>query len=240
MARTALVGLTTYQSEVPWGSRRRPVSFTPAPYYDLVAEAGGQPLLLPSGAAVDRTDAAADAVISALDALVVIGGIDVDPEAYGADRHERTGTTSELRDRSELALVRAALRADLPVLAICRGHQVLNVARGGTLTQHVPDLLGHDQHQPGWGEYSTLEVETVPGSRTAAIFGERPTVHCSHHQVLDRLGDGLVVTATSIEPPGVASIIEAVELPEARFCVGVQWHPEDQGDLRPFQALLDA
>jgi gamma-glutamyl-gamma-aminobutyrate hydrolase PuuD len=113
--------------------------------------------------------------------------------------------------------------------------QLLNVDLGGTLFQHVPDVVGSDAHQPARGCFADVEVTTDAGSAVAKILGERTTVRCSHHQAIDRLGDGLVVTARAAD-----GLIEAVELPGARFVVGVQWHPEEEGDTRPFRALLDA
>jgi hypothetical protein len=236
--RTPLIGLTTYQVEIPWGPTKKPASLTPSTYTDLVAAAGGRPVLLPAVAA--DPEAGADSVIAALDGLVVIGGLDVDPSLYGAAPDPSLGTTSLVRDRSELALLRAALAVDLPILAICRGHQLLNVALGGTLHQHLPDVIGHGDHQPGFGQYAAREVSVVPGTVTARIFGDHPTVSCSHHQVVDVLGQGLVVTATSVEDAGVPPIVEAMERTSGGFCISVQWHPEDRGDLAPFAALLSA
>jgi len=224
--------------EIPWGPAKKWVSGTPANYSNLVARAGGRPMLLPSvDGDLDPTFGARE-VIAALDGLVVIGGVDVDPSFYGAQPHEHLGRTSIARDRAELALINAALEVDLPMLAICRGHQLLNVALGGTLHQHIPDLLGHGDHQPGFGQYAQRSVRLTPGTKTAAVFGEHPTVSCSHHQVVDRLGEGLVAVGYS-EEDGIEPVIEAMERPASRFCLSVQWHPEDSEDLRPFAALLD-
>ncbi len=133
------------------------------------------------------------------------------------------------------ALLDAALHADVPVLAICRGMQLLDVYLGGTLHQHVPDVVGHDGHQPARGCFADVEVTTEAGSLVAKVMGESAVVRCSHHQALDRLGEGLVVTARAAD-----GLAEAVELPSARFVVGVQWHPEEDADERLFGALLDA
>jgi len=240
MGTPRLIGLTTYQMEIPWGPSRKWASVAPANYYDLVARAGGRPLLLPSVTGDLDPTFGAEEVIAALDGLVVIGGVDVDPSLYGADPHEHLGRTSIARDRAELALINAALAVDLPILAICRGHQLLNVALGGTLHQHIPDLLGHGDHQPGFGQYAKRQVQLTPGTMTAEVFGMNPTVSCSHHQVVDRLGDGLVPVGYSVEGDGVPPVIEAMEHPASRFCLSVQWHPEDGEDLRPFAALLQA
>jgi gamma-glutamyl-gamma-aminobutyrate hydrolase PuuD len=139
------------------------------------------------------------------------------------------------RDDSELALLGAALDAHVPVLAICRGLQVLNVFLGGTLVQHVPDVVGHTGHQPGPGRFGTTEVRIEPGSRLSKIMDEAATVACSHHQAVNRLGAGLVATARATD-----GLVEAVELASEPFVVGVEWHPEEDGDLRLFEALVRA
>jgi putative glutamine amidotransferase len=139
------------------------------------------------------------------------------------------------RDESERSLLGAALEADLPVLAICRGMQVLNVHLGGSLVQHIPDITGHSGHQPEAGCFGTTEVRAEAGSVVSKVLGESFTVRCSHHQAVGRVGAGLVVTARASD-----GLIEAVELPSARFVVGVEWHPEEDGDLRLFAALVGA
>lgn len=248
---TPLVGVTTYYVEAAWGPWRSPAAVVPAPYFEMVAEAGGRPMLLPPsrsapGAAGSGTGVAdiagsrtgAVGVVSALDALVLVGGGDVDPAAYGAPHHPAVAGVDAVRDRSELALLEAALDRDVPVLAICRGLQLLNVHLGGTLYTHLPDVIGHDGHQPGPGRFSEVEVATVPGTRTAGILGEQVTARCSHHQSVDRLGRGLVVTALS--KGDAEKVVEAVELPTHRWVLGVQWHPEESGDRRLFDALVAA
>jgi putative glutamine amidotransferase len=239
--RLPLVGLTTYVEDVTWGVRSSRSALTPEPYYELVASAGAQPVLLPSAAdLVGGPGAGAASLIGALDALVIIGGLDVDPSFYGAAPGAHLGRTDPVRDRSELALAEAALATDLPMLCICRGHQILNVALGGTLLQHVPDLVGHVGHQPGDGQYELRPVECDPASLVEGVFGSQPQVQCSHHQAIDRLGDGLVATAWSVEEPGVPRLIEAVARTGSRFLLSVQWHPEKAGDQRPFEALVQA
>lgn len=234
--------MTTYGATASWGPWKDvEVSLLHAAYHRLVFAAGGRPLLLPhSDAAPLGPGAGAAEVIAALDGLVVIGGLDVDPALYGEEVDPTTGPVDPVRDLSELALLGAALDADLPILAICRGHQLLNVALGGSLLQHVPDHVGHVRHQPATGSFTDHDVACVPGTRTAAIFGERPEVACSHHQAIGRVADGLAVTAWSIEDEGTAPLVEAVELDSRRFCIGVQWHPEQSGDVRPFAALVEA
>jgi putative glutamine amidotransferase len=232
---TPLVGLTTYRQEASWGPWQRPAALLPVSYIDCVAAAGGRPLLLPPSEGPGGSDPSAETVVSVLDALVLVGGGDIDPALYGASPHPATAGVNRRRDENELALVAAALGADVPVLAICRGLQVLNVHLGGTLQQHVPDVIGRLGHQPAPGQFGTTEVEMAPGSLLSKIMGERATVACSHHQAIDRLAAGLVVTARAPD-----DLIEAVELPAARFVVGVEWHPEQDGDLRLFEALVGA
>jgi putative glutamine amidotransferase len=179
---------------------------------------------------------ALDAVLSTLDALVLTGGPDVDPARYGAEPHEATGRPRPARDAWEEELCRGALARDLPVLAICRGLQVLNVALGGTLHQHLPDLVGHEGHRTAPGEMSPNDVTMVAGTRLASVLGGQARGHCHHHQAIDRLGRGLVVAARAED-----GTVEAAELPGPTFAVGVQWHPEDNpDDDRLFVALLQA
>ena len=237
MAKRAapIVGVTTYHQQASWGPWDRLAAVLPASYVDTVAAAGGCPVLLsPAQTGID-TDEVASSVVGAIDALVLVGGGDIDPARYGQSADPATSGVDPGRDASELALLRAALAVDLPVLAVCRGMQLLDVELGGTLFQHVPDVVGHDGHQPARGFFADVEVTTEPGSAVAKILGEKATVACSHHQAIDRLGDGLVVTARSAD-----GIAEAVELPGARFVVGVQWHPEEHGGQRLFRALVEA
>ena len=178
------------------------------------------------------------------DALVLVGGGDLDPAAYGQAGPPAVDGVDVDRDRSEAALLAAALDRDLPLLAICRGHQLLNVQLGGSLLPQLPDVVGHDGHRPGAGQFDDVDIVTIPGTRTAAIVGGRDTVRCSHHQAVDRLGTGLVVAARSVEPgdgsTDLVAVVEAVELADRRFVVGVQWHPEESGDRRLFDALVAA
>jgi len=233
--RTPLVGVTTYRQEASWGPWRRPAAVLPVSYVDCVAAAGGRPLLLPPSEGPGGGGRSSSDVVGVLDALVLVGGGDVDPASYGASLHPATSGVSRERDDSERALLAAALDAEIPILAICRGLQVLNVHLGGSLFQHVPDVVGHAGHQPAAGCFGSTEVRIEPGSRLSKIMDEASTVRCSHHQAVDRPGDGLVVTARA--PDG---LIEAVELSSAPFVVGVEWHPEQDGDLRLFDALVRA
>jgi gamma-glutamyl-gamma-aminobutyrate hydrolase PuuD len=231
-----LIGITTYVAETSWASWQRMAAVLPESYFELVAAAGGRPLLLPPPSSATEGPGTGDAeVIDALHGLVLTGGGDVDPHAYGEEPEPSVGGVNPTRDDGERALLAAALRADLPVLAICRGCQVLNVELGGTLFQHLPDVVGHDVHRTAPLVFGEVEVSTEPGSRAEDVFGAAPTVLCSHHQSINQLGHGLVPTARAAD-----GVIEAVELPTSRFVLGVQWHPEEGMDQRPFDALIAA
>jgi putative glutamine amidotransferase len=200
-------------------------------YADAVSAAGAVPVLLPpTGDA-----AAAAAAVARLDGLMLTGGADVDPVRYGAERHPETQAPRTERDAYEIDAVAAAAEAGLPILAICRGLQVFNVARGGTLHQHLPDVVGADLHRGEPGVHVDVEVHTVPGSRVAGIVGAEVKVPCHHHQAIDRLGTGLVVAARAGD-----GTIEAVEDEAAHFVVAVQWHPEEGTDSRLFDAFVAA
>jgi gamma-glutamyl-gamma-aminobutyrate hydrolase PuuD len=187
-------------------------------------------LLLPSGEPSTATD-----VLDGLDGLLLAGGSDVDPDRYGAERHLATGAPRPDRDAWELALARAALEHRLPVLAVCRGMQVLNVALGGTLRQHLPDEVGSDLHCPVVGEHGRHDVTTAPGSTAAAMFGERVLVATYHHQSVDVLGADLVATGWAQD-----GVVEAMELPGRNWVVGVQWHPEVFAGAALFEAFVAA
>jgi len=221
------IGLSTYLEEATWGTWSRPAAIVGRVYLDAVARAGGTPLLLPP---VGTDEHAVDA----LDGLMLIGGADVTPSSYGAEPHPETVITRPDRDEHERRLLASALDRDLPVLGICRGAQLLTVALGGTLRQHLPDELGHPGHRPSVGVFGNTRVTTAPGSLVATILGEALTVPCYHRQGLSEQGTRLVPTAWAED-----GLVEAVELPGARWVLGVQWHPEeDPEDLRLFEALV--
>jgi len=205
-------------------------------YVRSVETAGGLPLVLAPGRPEDAAE-----VLGRVDALLLTGGADLDPRYYGEKPHPQLGPTFEERDAFELALVREALRRDLPLLAICRGHQVLNVAMGGTLVQDIPSQLpGAGAHDPDVERWETChEVEILPGTRLREILGtERVAVNSFHHQSVKGLGGDLVLSARS--PDGV---VEGIELPRGtrRFVLGVQWHPESFWDHPPgFGSLFEA
>jgi gamma-glutamyl-gamma-aminobutyrate hydrolase PuuD len=231
-----LIGLSTYVAEARWGAWERPAALLPESYFELVAAAGGRPLLLPPPrTAPGGPGQGAEEVIAVLDGLVLTGGGDVDPLAYDEEAAPEVAGVNVNRDASERALLRAALQADLPVLAICRGCQVLNVELGGTLHQHLPDVIGHTDHRTAPYVFGEVEIDTEPGTLVAGVFGGRPTVRCSHHQAIRELGHGLVPTARTHD-----GVVEAVEMPGTRFVLAVQWHPEESHDQRPFDALVRA
>src|SRR3954454_24171613 len=223
-----LIGISTYRERARWGTWDVPAILLPASYADAVAEAGGEPVLLPTGAVSAE-------VIGRLDGLVVAGGADVDPARYGQAAGPRTTVVRPERDESELTALRAALDRDLPVLTICRGMQLLNVALGGTLVQHVPDLAGAACHDPGAGRYRRHEVTTAPGTELRRLLGTAEGADCHHHQALGRIARDLTPSAWAED-----GVVEAVEWTGRRFCVGVQWHPEAGEDHRLFAALVAA
>lgn len=228
------IGITTYLERAQTGVWDVRAAFLPEVYIHGVTEAGGVAVLLPPQPA---DDAQAAEAVAALDGLVISGGADVDPSRYGQQPHESTGAPREDRDAWEEALLQAALERDIPFLGICRGLQVVNVALGGSLHQHLPDVVGHSGYQPGAAVFGREEVEIEHGSRLAGIVGtERLGVPVYHHQAIDAVAPGLQVTARTDE-----GVIEAVEVEGARFGVCVQWHPEeDRADRRLFAALVGA
>jgi gamma-glutamyl-gamma-aminobutyrate hydrolase PuuD len=229
-SKRPLVGLTTYRERAATGVWDTEFALLHSVYVDAVARAGGVPVLLPP------QEHGAEEAVERLDALVLSGGSDVDPERYQQRPHQRTSVVRPWRDDWELRLLEQALAADLPVLGVCRGAQLLNVALGGTLDQHIPDTLGHQEHCPEPGVFGRTRVTLRPGSRLAGLLGPEATVACYHHQAIDRLAPALEVAGRSAD-----GTIEAVELPGHRFALGVQWHPEqDGGDLRLFAALVAA
>lgn len=229
-----VLGMTTYLQQAQTGVWNVHASFLPAIYMEGVNLAGGTVVLLPP-----QPQDAADRVLDGLDGVVITGGPDLDPAAYGQQRHPKTDepvAASRARDAWEYALVAGAIKRGIPVLGICRGAQVINVVMGGTLHQHLPDVLGHPNHQQGNAVFATSSVRTVPGTRLASLIGETSDAQCYHHQAIDRLADGLIVSAQDGE-----GVIEGIELPGPNFILGVQWHPEERlDDLRLFSAVVTA
>ena len=227
-----VIGLTTYLEQAKQGVWDVRAAFLPQQYFDAVTASGGIAVLLPPQ---PDPDAAAPAVLDGLDGLILTGGLDVQPELYGAPRHPLTDPARPDRDAWELALFRGAEERRMPVLAICRGLQLVNVARGGTLHQHLPDALGTERYRIGGGVFATNEVTVDEDSRLAGIVGAGPLdVHSYHHQGVDRLGEGLVVTARTDD-----GLVQAFEAEGDQYLVGVQWHPEENAeDRRLFAGLV--
>jgi len=223
-----LIGISTYREQARWGFWDVPAVLLPAAYADAVASAGGEPVLLPTASVT------AD-VVARLDGLVLAGGADVDPARYGEEPGPHTAVTRPDRDASEVAVLQAALDRDLPLLAICRGMQLLNVLLGGTLLQHLPAVPGTEPHQLGLGLYAERKVRTAPGSALDGLIGPTATVNCHHHQALDRIASALTPSAWADD-----GVVEGVEADGRRFCLAVQWHPETSEDRRLFSGLVAA
>jgi putative glutamine amidotransferase len=226
MARP-VVGITTYVVPAKWSSWDQEAALVPADYVRAIERAGGRALLVPPAA--DGIDETLDAV----DGLVFSGGADLDPGLYGQEAHAETSGVEEARDRAELALLEAALARDMPVLAICRGSQILNVARGGDLVQHLPEVVGDETHKHTPGAFADHDVTLEDGTRLGELLGGRAPVKSHHHQGIGRLGEGLRASAHAED-----GTVEAVEDPSHRFALGVLWHPEAGEDLKLFQELV--
>jgi putative glutamine amidotransferase len=223
-----LIGITTYVEPARWGYWELEAALIPQDYVESVESAGGRALLVPP------SDDGVEETLEALDGIVFTGGSDIDPSEYGEEAHPETFGVRKDRDASELALMRAALDRDMPVLGICRGIQVLNVVRGGDLHQHLPDVVGHESHKHDPpGTFNDHDVAISPETRLASILGDTHGVKSHHHQGLRRLGDGLVEAARADD-----GTIEAIEDPERRFALGVLWHPEAGENKRLFDALV--
>jgi putative glutamine amidotransferase len=232
-----VIGLTSYRQRAQTGVWDVQASFLPAVYIDAVTKAGGIAVLLPPQDPVDAD--IATQVVDGLDGLIVTGGGDVAPERYGAERHEKTDPLNAMRDAWEDALLAAAIDREVPFLGICRGLQVLNVNRGGTLLQHLPDVVGDDRYNKGAGDFAVNTVEIDPGTELSSLLeGDRELdVKSYHHQAVQDVGAGLRVTARSGD-----GTIQALELEGVPFGVAVQWHPEEDAaeDVRLFAGLIDA
>jgi putative glutamine amidotransferase len=223
-----IVGITSYAEEVTWGAWVEPSAVVPLAYVRAIERAGGRPLVVPpSEDGVEET-------LGVLDGIVFSGGSDLHPELYDADPHPETTDVREERDRAELALLSAALVRDMPVLAVCRGSQVLNVARGGDLVQHLPEIVGHERHKHKPGEFSDHEVRLDVETRVGGLLGERAPVKSHHHQGFGRIGEGLREVGWADD-----GTVEALEDPSKRFVVGVLWHPEEGEDRALFEALVE-
>ncbi len=224
-----LIGITSYLEPARWGDWVREAVVSPASYARAVHRPGGIPIVLPP----IPGDGVAD-LVRGLDGLVLAAGGDVDPRLYGQQAQERTGAPDSRRDRFEFWIIRAAIEAKLPFLAISRGMQVLNVALGGTLIQHLPAEVGHNRHAPGPGNARGHGIRISGEGRLGRILGTTVAVTANHHQAVQRLGTGLVAVAWADD-----QVVEAVELPGHPFGIGVQWRPEDGDDPRLFEAFIN-
>ena len=222
------IGISAYALEATFGSWTLDASLIPDGYVSSVERAGGRALVIPP------SDGDPHEVLSIVDGLVLSGGHDIDPSLYGAEPHPETRTGSAARDRAELALLDAALQIEMPLLAICRGMELLNVGRGGTLNQHLPDALESDGHRATPGAFSFHDVTTEGGSEIADALGSRACVNSHHHQAIERLGEGLRPTAWADD-----GTVEAIELTSDARVIGVQWHPEELPDDPLFARLLE-
>jgi putative glutamine amidotransferase len=224
-----LIGITAYaEPSVRWGVWDVPAAVIPLAYVQQVEAAGGRALLVPpSEDGVGET-------LDALDGILFSGGSDIAPAEYGHEAHPETTGTRPERDRGELALLHAALERDMPVLAVCRGSQVLNVARGGDLVQHLPEVVGDEKHKHTPGVFADHAVDVKPETRLGSLLGTRAPVKSHHHQGFGRVGEGLVEAAWAED-----GTLEALEDPSKRFAVGVLWHPEAGQDAALFRALID-
>lgn len=232
-AARPVIGLTTYLDRARFGVWDARAGLLPADYLSGITAAGGIAVLLPPQPA---TPEIASRVLDGVSGLVITGGRDLNPAGYGQAPHAATDQPDTTRDAWEFALLLEALHRGLPVLGICRGAQVLNVARGGTLHQHLPDVLGDCGHRAGNGVFTPMPVHTVAGTRLAELVGAGCQVQCYHHQAIAELGADLIVSARDDD-----GVIEAIELPGEDFVLAVQWHPEASlDDLRLFTAIVDA
>ena len=228
-----LVGICAAVEQARFGAWDQPAVLIPRGYTDAVERAGGLPLLVPPD---DEVAEHPGLLLDRLDGLMLAGGRDIDPLTYGATPDPHTTDPSPERDRFELALASAALERDMPLLGVCRGMQMLNVACGGTLLQHV-EREQLQRHRPTPGVFTDHDVDLVSGSLAArAAGGERVSVRSHHHQAIGELGEGLVATGRSPED----GLVEAVELPSKRFVLGVLWHPEEDEASGVIGALVDA
>lgn len=223
-----LIGITSYAEEIRWGVWTEDAALVPLAYVRAVEHAGGRPLVVPP------SEDGLEETLDALDGVIFSGGGDLDPELYGAEPHDETDMPRTERDAAELRLLQAALDRDMPVLAICRGSQLLNVARGGDLEQHLPETVGHEQHRHDPGSFSDHDVKVAAGSRLGGLLGDRAPVKSHHHQGYGRIGSGLREVAWAED-----GVVEGLEDSDKRFALGVLWHPEEGEDFALFQGLVD-
>jgi putative glutamine amidotransferase len=230
-----VIGVCAALERARWSHWDQQAVLLPRSYIDAVQLAGGLPLMIPPDGLVAHEP---DEVLDVVDGLVLAGGADIDPSSYGAERHPETGHTVPQRDACEIALARRALERDVPLLGICRGMQLMNVAAGGTLLQHLPEEFGHHEHRPTPGSFDDADhdVRLASGSLAARAAGEElHSTKSHHHQGVARIGEGLEVTGWST----LDELPEAIEAPDHSFALGVQWHPEVDERSRLIAALVE-
>ena len=225
-----IIGITGELEAARWRNWIREAVVSPVSYTRAVERAGGAPVILPP-----VPSSSVSSLIAKIDALVISSGRDVDPSLYDEAPHEQTEVPDHRRDRFEILMIRAAIDADLPFLAISRGMHILNVARGGTLIQHLPDRLGSESHQPDPVKLTIHDVQISAASKIGRVLGATARVPAAHHQAIDRIGSGLLPVAWTPD-----QVVEAVELQGHKFGLGVQWQPEESDDARIFEALVAA
>lgn len=226
-----IIGITGELEAARWGNWIREAVVSPVSYIRAVERAGGAPVVLPPVPAHS-----VPALIAVLDGIVLTGGRDLDAGLYDEEPHEHNDPPDFRRDRFELALLRAAIDEDVPFLAIDRGMHLLNVARGGTLTQHLPGRVGNETHRPDPVKLTTHEIQLSAASKTGrALSASAAKVAAGHRQGINRIGSGLLTVAWTQD-----QVVEAVELQGHAFGIGVQWHPEEADDLALFEALVSA
>jgi putative glutamine amidotransferase len=235
MSGPVVVGICAAVERVSWGVwDGYEVTLAPRNYVRALQKAGAIAIVLPPD---EVAVADPDVLLDRVDALLLAGGADIDPASYGAEPHPETKGTWPERDRFELALTRRALERDMPVLGICRGMQLINVAMGGTLDQHLPASIGDGRHRSVAGTFGTHQVRLAGGSLACGAAGtDGLLVMSQHHQGVGRLGEGLEVSGWSVDD----DVVEAIELPDRRFALGVVWHPEEDEASEIIPALVAA
>jgi putative glutamine amidotransferase len=229
-----LIGICAAVERAHWGPwTDEPAVLVPVSYSNSIQAAGGIPVVLPP----DPVSAdSPDELLDRIDALIVGGGADIDAASHGAEPHAETKGTNPARDEFELALASRALEREMPLLGVCRGMQIMNVATGGTIDQHLPERLGHERHRPIPGTWTEHEVRLAPGSLAARAAGsERLSIKSHHHQGIGEIGEGLEATGWATDD----EVIEAIEAPGGGFVLGVLWHPEEDPDDRVIPALIE-
>jgi putative glutamine amidotransferase len=230
-----VIGISANLEQAQWSVWDQQAFLLPRSYVDAVQRAGGMALVLPTDDALVEDP---DEVLDLLDGLILSGGADIDPASYSAPQHPKVVHTVPERDTFEIALTRRALQRDIPFFGICRGMQLMNVARGGTLYQHLPDTHGHHEHRRVLGTFDGADhdVRLAAGSLIARAAGEQlHGTKSHHHQGVSQIGEGLEVTGWS----AIDNLPEAIEMPGRRFALGVQWHPEVDETSRLIAALVE-